>query len=297
MLFRLLAFTFGLFAAVAGSPARADDVHRGLLWTVTSPTTTVHLVGTIHVGSKAFYPLPPAIEAAFAEAGTLAVEADVTDTASLVAAATAFVYTPPDNLEQHVPATLYRDTVDVLRSMGLPAEIARNMKPHMLSMTLTIIEASRRGMDASLGLDMQLTQRARRDGKAIVELESVARQMRMLDDLPPDAQVAMLEATVRGVRDGSLGRELDAMVAAWLRGDAVAIDAIVERDMDDLPAAVAAPLKAALFDGRNEAMVERITAMLAGTDVVLVAVGAGHMTGPGGLVERLRARGFTVEQR
>jgi hypothetical protein len=87
------------------------------------------------------------------------------------------------------------------------------------------------------------------------------------------------------------------MLDAWLRGDAERLDRIVSDDLDRMPDAVAANLKAALFDDRNDTMVERIATMLAGRDVVLVAVGAGHMTGPGGLVELLRARGFTVERR
>lgn len=297
MLFRLLAFTFGLVATFAGSPVAAESGHRGLLWTVTSPTTTVHLLGTIHVGSKAFYPLPPAIEAAYAQSDVLALEADVSDTASLLAIAPSFVYTPPDNLEQHVPAAVYRDTLAALRTLGIPAEAGRTMKPHMLSMTLTVVEAGRHGMDAALGLDLQLAQRAHRDGKRIVELESIAMQMGMMDGLAPDVQVAMLAETVRAVRDGSLGRELAAMLDAWLRGDAERLDRIVSDDLDRMPDAIAASLKSALFDDRNDAMVERIATMLAGREVVLVAVGAGHMTGPGGLVELLRARGFTVKRR
>ena len=297
MLFRLLAFTLGLVATFAGNPVAAESGHRGLLWTVSSPTTTLHLLGTIHVGSKAFHPLPPAIEAAYAQADVLALEADVSDTASLLAIAPSFVYAAPDNLGQHVPPEVYRDTLDALRTLGIPAEAGRTMKPHMLSMTLTVVEAGRHGMDAALGLDLQLAQRAHRDGKRIVELESIAMQMTMMDSLAPDVQVAMLAETVRAVRDGSLGRELGAMLEAWLRGDAERLDRIVSDDLDRMPDAVAANLKAALFDDRNDAMVERIATMLAGREVVLVAVGAGHMTGPGGLVELLRARGFTVERR
>ena len=297
MLFRLLAFTLGLVATFAGQPAAAESGHRGLLWTVTSPTTTVHLLGTIHVGSQDFYPLPPAIEAAYAQADVLALEADVSDSASLLAIAPSFVYTPPDSLEQHVPADVYRDTLDALRTLGIPAEAGRTMKPHMLSMTLTVVEAGRHGMDAALGLDLQLAQRAHRDGRRIVELESIASQMTMMDSLAPDVQVAMLAETVRAVRDGSRGRELAAMLDAWLRGDAERLDRIVADDLDRMPDAIATRLKATLFDTRNDAMVERIEKMLAGREVVLVAVGAGHMTSLGGLVELLRARGFTVERR
>jgi uncharacterized protein YbaP (TraB family) len=43
-------------------------------------------------------------------------------------------------------------------------------------------------------------------------------------------------------------------------------------------------------------MADRIARFLDGPDVVLVGVGAGHLTGSTGIVELLRARGFTVRR-
>lgn len=283
--------------SLAGGGAVAAENDRGLLWEVGSATGTVYLLGTIHVGTKSLYPLPAAIEGAFARSTALAVEADMTRQDALLAAAGSAMYEPPDNLERHVPASLYRDALDVLKGYGVPAEVGRGLKPHVLSMALTMFEVGRVGMDAALGLDVHLLQRAHRDGKRVIELESAAQQIDLLAGLPAEFQVAMLESTVRSIRDQSLANDMQEIVAAWKRGDAESMDEAATRDLDRMPASTSGPLRRTLYEDRNRAMADRIAALLSGRDTVMVAVGAGHLTGPTGLVALLRARGYQIHRR
>jgi uncharacterized protein YbaP (TraB family) len=48
--------------------------------------------------------------------------------------------------------------------------------------------------------------------------------------------------------------------------------------------------------GRHPQMVRKIESLLAGGKTHLIAVGALHLVGPQGLVEMLRARGYTVTE-
>src|SRR5215470_3678016 len=50
---------------------------RFLMWKAVSPTATLYLVGSIHVGDKGMYPLPQEVESAFTAAKVLAVEINV----------------------------------------------------------------------------------------------------------------------------------------------------------------------------------------------------------------------------
>jgi uncharacterized protein YbaP (TraB family) len=297
VLVRIAALLIGIAAAFSPAMTSAQEVRSGLLWEVRSASTRVFLLGTIHVGSRDLYPLPAAVEAAYASAAVLALEADLSTEASLAALGTRFVYAPPDNLERHIPPALFRQAADTLDRYGLPPDVGRAMKPHMLSMALMLFEAGRMGLDASLGLDLHLTRRAHADGKRIVELESVAMQAELLESISMQAQVAMLENTVTGIRDGSLPRDLAALMDAWKRGDADRLHGIAVREFSRLPGPVGQELEARLYTDRNIAMADQVAAMLAGQDVVMVAVGAGHMTGPRGLVSLLRERGYEVEQR
>ena len=55
-------------------------------------------------------------------------------------------------------------------------------------------------------------------------------------------------------------------------------------------------LRARLYDQRNRAMSDRIRGLLAGREIVMVAVGAGHMTGPTGITTLLAAKGYKVRR-
>ena len=297
MILRHVAALLALLAAAIALPAAAQDGGgRALLWEVRSPSTTVYLLGTIHVGTRALYPLPASVENAYRRATVIALEADPADPSALLLAGQSMMYTPPDSLERNIPAPLLRDTTEALSAYGLPAEMARMMKPFMLAMTITMLEAGKLGLDASLGIDMHLASRARQDGKRLVELESMAMQLGLMDAMPREAQAAMLESAVRGAKAGTLGRDMLALIDAWKAGDAERLDQTAMRDLQKMTPAARRALQDRLFDQRNRAMADKVAQMLAGAEVVLVGVGAGHMTGATGLVELLRARGFTLRR-
>lgn len=295
MIIRWLWIAAVWLASAAGPPAAAQG-NTPLLWEVTSKSTTVYLLGTIHVGSASMYPLPPAVENAYGRSQVLALEADPGDPTALMMAMGTVMYQPPETLERNVPPALFQEVREALSPSGLPIELAQGMKPYMVSMTLTMMEAARLGFDASLGVDLHLVNRARRDGKRIVELESMAFQLAMLDGMPKDTQLAMLESTVRGIKSGSLKRDLETMIDAWRTGNAEKMDDAATREMKAMPARASRELQDTLFDRRNRAMADKIVQMLNGSEVVLVGVGAGHLTGGTGLVALLKARGFPVRR-
>ncbi len=295
MITRFLLFAATL-ASVLGAPAAIAEDAGALLWEVTSKSTTAYLLGTIHVGSPAMYPLPRVIEDAYSRARIIALEADPTDQSVLMMAMGSGMYEPPETLESNVPPALFDDVRGLFAANGLPLELARVMKPYMVAMTLAMTEVGRLGFDVSLGVDMHLAARAHQDGKSIVELESMAMQLAMLDAMSRETQVAMLDNTVQGLHSGTLKRDLEAMIAAWRAGDARRMDDAAMRDLKSMPPRAGRDLKEAMFDRRNSAMADKIVQLLAGSEVILVGVGAGHMTGPTGIVELLRARGFSVRR-
>ena len=170
------------------------------------------------------------------------------------------------------------------------------MKPWLLSMTLTIAEMGRLGYDASQGIDVHLATRAKRDGKRLIELESMAMQIALLDSLSAEVQGAMLQSTVDSLQSGRLEVEMTAMVDRWRHGDAAGLDDLAQRDLEATGGNAARELRARLYDQRNRDMTDKIVRLLAGREVVLVGVGAGHMTGPTGITTLLAARGFSVRR-
>lgn len=288
----LCAFTASL--ACAGS--------RGLLYEATPPAGqaagTLWLLGTVHLGTAALYPLSDEVNKALDAAARVAVEADSTDQVAAQAALVGGLYGPGDSLGAHLPAALHREILDALALRGLPEVMGQRMKPFLTAMTLSVVELQRHGYDAARGIDNVVIQRARAAGKPVIALESFAQQIELFDAVDAASQVALLDATVQSLNDGSLLRNTADMYGAWQRGDADGLAEVVQRDMDRLPETAQRALQAKLFDERNVAMLDRVLALHAAEGgMLLVAIGAGHLLAETGLVEQLRQRGWQVEQR
>lgn len=290
---RTLAAALLLLQAVA---ALAQGGSTPLLWEVRSETNVVHLFGTIHVGASKMYPLGAAVEQAFAASKALALEADPTNQSALTAVTQGSIYQPPDTLAKHISPRLMEQLTKALPTLGLPIEYARAMRPHMLAMTLTMLEIGREGYDPNQGLDVHFAQLAKQQGKHIVELESLGEQMALLNSFSPELQEAMLQASLDSIADGSMKTDLAELVAAWRAGDADRLMTQVDKETESLPAAVAKDFKTRLYDQRNQVMSEKIAGMLKGNEPTFVAVGTGHLVGPAGVVEILKAKGYEVRQ-
>src|SRR3954468_22859172 len=78
-----LVLTLAFVLAALTTSGRADTpasptTTKRLFWKITSPTTVVYFLGSIHVATPDMYPLPAEIEAAYATCDNLVVEADIT---------------------------------------------------------------------------------------------------------------------------------------------------------------------------------------------------------------------------
>jgi uncharacterized protein YbaP (TraB family) len=266
------------------------------LWEVRSDSSTVYLFGTIHVGKREFYPLPASVEDAYRRASGVALEIDSTDTQALATAISAGLYTPPDRLSDHISADLLNRLKKVLGKSGLPEEQAQIMKPFMVMLTLTSLEYSKLGYDPSMGLDLHFADRAVKDGKRIIALESAASQFAMMNSLSADLQQELLDITLREIESNEVPALVETMIKAWTTSDLGRLESVLAAEEKKLSQAHASEFHDKFLYKRNEAMVQRIDAMLRDTPVVLVAVGAAHLLGNDGIVALLRKKGYRVRQ-
>ena len=147
---------------------------------------------------------------------------------------------------------------------------------------LLLASAVREG-DPANGVDRALLA----EGKPVASLESFAAQYVRFDRLSEGDQADLLA----GIAHETESARSDARVEAWLTGDTEALE------RDALGGLLAYPrLREALLDARNREWVERIDALLREGRKPLVAVGAAHMLGDGGLPALLAARGYAVRR-
>jgi len=176
----------------------------------------------------------------------------------------------------------------VLKSYGLTVEQVNGFKPWFVSMLLMQTVMQRAHFEAKYGVDMQLNARAHSANKTIVGLESAEMQLGMFDSLSPEEQEKMV---LTSTGPDSSSRTLAKIKDAWMTGDVRVLDDLMNQGLKDVPT-----LFTKLVVDRNTAWLPKIEQMLKNKDDALVVVGAGHLVGKSGVVEMLRAKGYTVDQ-
>ena len=285
----------GLAMLAACSQARAPDAPRALLWKVSDADNAIYLLGSFHALRADDYPLPAPVQAAFADAESLAFEvtpAEMESPELLRQMMQAARLSGGQKLSAVLAPSTWKRLQDYCRRNGLDANAFEPLAPWFVSLSLSLREMTRQGFDPALGLDRHLMAEASGAGKPTSGLETAADQIRVLSGMSLDTQRQFLEDFLDDAADPQGGTA--ALHASWRRGDAAAIEA---RMVDEL-ANKYADLYRRINVDRNQAWLPQLRRMLdaAGTDDTLVVVGALHLLGKDGLVQQLQAKGYRVER-
>ena len=282
---------------LAASAAVLLPVHAlgaAFLWEVSSMTNKIYLYGTIHAGKPEWYPLPPAVEQAFADSQALVVEADISDVEAMRRTQPA-TYVPPDNLSKHVDPATYERFRKLLPRYQLPERAVAQLKPFMAVSLLVFADWARLGYQPGLGVEGYLIDKAQKSKKFVRELEGLDSQVELMDSLTEEQNKRIFEGTVDALESGIADEQIRGMVAAWQAGDPKAMLDIARSYNDKVKGA--AELEEAFVWGRHDAMMKKLESYLNDSkERSFVAVGALHLAGPRGLVELLRKRGYIVRQ-
>ena len=294
--------SFGLAAICAavtlsGAARATDDSGKSFFWKVTAADGSyVYLLGSVHVANKGMYPLPKAIEDAFAESTNLVVEADVDNPATQMTVQqdmlTKGMYGAGDSLDKHLSEKSMKTFKDFAATTGMPAEQLVQMKPWVLAMLITMTEMQKQGFDPELGIDKHFLAGAKEKNKKVLELESVEFQINLLSGFNDDMQEKFLISTLGDV--ANLKTDVDKMIDAWKRGDTAAMETFLFKQLKEKPE-FQPVFDKVLFD-RNVGMVEKIEGYLKAKDKNFVVMGAGHLVGDKGILKALQTKNYKVEQ-
>jgi uncharacterized protein YbaP (TraB family) len=295
--FIILVFTLVFPAACQPTDSSSETTSKSFLWEVTSDSTTVYLLGSVHVAKADLYPLNRAIEDAYDDSRYVVVEVDVSSTGLFESAELLMeigMYPPGEDLQNNIPADLYsRLTARLLEldSAGFFRYTKDAYEPWVVYTMLAELEYMELGYEAEYGIDMHFLDKAVKDGKDVLELESMEFQLEVLDSLPHELQVLLLEDAVD---NPVTEEEMERLFEIWRTGDAVAMEQMVFGDVEEYPQFQLINEK--LIDERNYLMVDKIESYLGDNEVYFVIVGAAHLVGENGIVNLLIEAGYHVEQ-
>ena len=291
-----------LAASAQAAPPLVATAPVPLLWKVSDADNSIYLLGSFHLLKPADYPLSKDVDAAFADAESVVFEMSPEEMASPSLAmqmGQAALRTDGTQLDSELPpataaklhAWLTANDAD-MQASGVPPQLLQNFEPWFVGLTISIIEMTREGLDPKLGLDQHFAAAAKAAGKPTAGLETGAQQIAFLDGMGKDEQLQFLAETLDESDKGR--RELQQLHSAWRAGDAATLWNGMAADMKrEYP-----QLYRHINVERNDAWVPKLEQRLRdpGKDDTLVVVGALHLLGSDGVVEKLRAGGFKVER-
>jgi len=286
----LVLLTFATWTATRG-PLAAQE--KSLLWQVSRDDKSIFLLGSIHYLRKDNYPLNQTILNALDASKRLVLEIDLNRTSTESAQRSTLekaIYRDGTTLAQNVSPETYELASRRANELGLDMRILNPMKPWFAALTMIAINLQRMGFDPKFGVDRHLAERAKSSGKPTSGLETLESQLGIFDQLSNREQELMLRETVEEIE--RLNKEINAIVQAWLKGDDYRLTTLLLAGMQEYP-----DLYENVLVERNRRWVTDIEKLVQQGSGAMVVVGAAHLVGKDSVVEMLKAKGYSVEQR
>ena len=287
-----------------------DAGSRGLLWKAVNGDNTLYLLGTIHLDRSNAYPLHKSVRDALDEAQVVSFELDLNDQEGLAQLVSRQSYSDGTTLADHISPELYQRVQAAAESMGVGPHDLDGFKAWALASTFGTLSLQDDTTSANMmAIDMYINAYAVNAGKTIDAVETYDLQLDIFDGLSPEYQEAYLDSSLALYEAALSGQEVSedaqAMAQAQEAQIAAMFDAWKDRDPETFAAVYGKEtvmdsgdeLNVKLFTERDPGMIAAAAEYLEteGENTFFLAVGAGHMVDPGGIVSGLRDLGYTVE--
>lgn len=274
----------------------SDDGTKGksFIWQISSDTSTIHLLGSIHVASFGIYPLDSSIEDAFELADNLVVEVNIKEVDEMKSAQLLIEYgTYPEgeSLQDNISENLYVQLEEQFAKSDIDIAELDIFRPWVVYLMLEQLQMQELGYAPEYGIDLYFIEKATRADKDIIELETAEFQFELLSSVLDEIIALVIE---EDIIDPMTKEDLDRLFEAWENGDAAEIESILFEALVEEPAL--APFYEKTYDERNLDMAAKIEELVADDETYFVVVGAGHLVGENGLVNILDERGYVTEQ-
>lgn len=303
-LFRLLARRFArLLAALlvclplsasaeerAVAPAvPAPPAIRPALWKVSDADTTIYMFGTVHVLPSGIDWFGGKVAEAFAGSQELVTEIVDTDGGANKGRMLAQAMLPQgQSLRGLMSAEDKTRYETALAGLDLPAQSFDGYEPWLAAMVLSVAPLAKEGFSTANGVDEALGVKAKARQLKHGALETYEYQLGLFDSLPLDTQKVYLSRVVQDLPN--IKQDIGRMVDAWKHGDAEQLAELMN-DGEDYPG-----MFELLLTNRNRNWAVWIKERLKQPGTVFLAVGAGHLAGPGSVQEQLGAHGIVSER-
>lgn len=272
------------------------------------------LLGTIHLGDNRTAYLPQEIYDAFDASDALAVEFNsnayveemATNEDYQESITDMYFYTDESTIRDHLTPEVYEVALKFLKYSGDYNPNLDYTKPFVWESAISqALTGSGRRLFSEKGVDQRLIDLAEERGKEILDVESAESQITILSEFSDGLQEALLASTLSSTRS-EYNHNISKLYELWCSGDEAALIAYLrnneaeeegeeEEEIDEETQKLLEEYNKAISTERDIDMIVVATDYLRSGKVVFYAVGLAHLLAENGLVDGLRAAGYTVE--
>lgn len=274
---------FLILSLLAGS-VQAQQKANSLLWKISREgMPDSYLFGTMHAMCKADYQEPEKLEELFAQCNQLILEADLSDANAMAEMMGLMELKGDTTLRWYIPNDDdYLEIKAGCESFGIDLNEYMRLKPMLLISTLSMKNFTCEDIQS---FETNLMRLAREEKKSLVGLESASFQLKLFDELGQEDIVAMIKSALEELKNKD---QQDEMIRLYKNRDVEGLYDMISRssEMKDH--------KDLFLHQRNKNWMNLLPNMMQEASS-FIAVGAGHLGGPQGLIALLRAKGFRVE--
>lgn len=274
-------------------PTVKSSLYKPSLWSARSKGHNLYLFGSVHVGEKNMYPLPKAVTEAYQKSTHLAVEIDITHNVANIQETIqkyAF-YKNSKNIKSSISKPVLKDLEFYLKKNKLPLGIFIDKKPWYIAMNITMTEANKLGYSPDQGIDLHFLKKAKKQGKKIVELESLLDQLKVFGTLSEADQENFLKFTLKNLETHKNATKK--LIDLWKSGNEKSLWSFVKKEFVNYGSK---GLQDELLYKRNLKMIQKIISFLKTKNKYFVVVGAAHLLGKKGIIDSLKSKGFEVKR-
>lgn len=268
-----------------------------LLLEVTKEGTNnkLYLFGSIHAGDESMYPLPDYVMDAYKESELLTVEFDLIeyqqDTELQVNSMAKFLNPGGKSIIDYIGKDSYNKALEILESVTPYNELYDYYSPIMWQMLIENAVILDSNLFGNFGVDLNFLERAKKDNKEILELETAEFQYDLLSGFDYETQVYLLKKAINNYDDAK--DNMKKLYELYKRGNKEDLEKHVFSETEE-PNKAIIEYNDKLITKRNKAMADGLLEVFDDGKNVFCTVGLAHIIGENGIADLLEQRGYSV---
>ena len=257
----------------------------------------LYTMGAIHIADASILNMPEYFNTAFAESDAVAVECDPSDDEPGDSSITKLTYPDGTKITDHVSAEDYQKVVNIVSaSPHYSDEFIYVMPMKWLALGEEVVAKSI-GMDVSYGVDSILIEKAKKDGKEILEVEGDQFQTDLMVNMPEKIQNYLFHHMAETDKYVEItGKAYMESYESWKKGELATGNQEGNDTLSESEKELLYEYYRIMRMDRNLGMAEKAEEYLASGKTVFMAVVSAHFYGKGGIYDLMEQKGYNVRQ-